>query len=296
MGTPAVGQDVVPSPTKETAAMTDSSSTTPGSEELPELNTGVPHSARVWNYWLGGKDNFPADRAVGDQFREAFPGVVDVARASREFLVRAVTYLAAEAGIRQFLDIGTGIPSANNTHEVAQRVAPTCRVVYVDNDPIVLAHARALLTSTSEGATAYLDADLRDPDKILAAAAQSLDLTQPVALMLLGIVGHIGDYDEARSIVKRLLDPLPSGSYLALDDGTDIIDKAAVEAAQGAYNQSGAIPYHPRSPEQIAGFFDGLELVEPGVVSCPRWRPDPADLSGGLPAELDAFGGVGRKP
>jgi hypothetical protein len=275
--------------------VTDSSPTR-SPKEAPDLNTGVPHSARVWNYWLGGKDNFPADRAAGDQFREAFPGVVDVARSSRAFLVRAVRYLAGEAGIRQFLDIGTGIPTANNTHEVAQAVAPESRVVYVDNDPIVLAHARALLTSTPEGKTAYLDADLREPDKILEAAAQTLDFTQPVALMLLGIVGHIDDYDEARSIVKRLLDGLPSGSYLALDDGTDVVDKAAVEEAQGAYNQSGAIPYHPRSPEQIAGFFGGLELVEPGVVSCPRWRPDPADVAGGPPAEVDAFGGVGRKP
>jgi O-methyltransferase involved in polyketide biosynthesis len=274
--------------------MTDNSPTR--SPEASELNTGVPHSARVWNYWLGGKDNFPADRAVGDQFREAFPGVVDVARASREFLARAVRYLAGEAGIRQFLDIGTGLPTANNTHEVAQRVAPESRVVYVDNDPIVLAHARALLTSTPEGRTAYVDADLYEPDKILEAAAATLDFDRPVALMLLGIMGHIGDYDEARSIVRRLLDALPSGSYLALDDGTDVIDKSAVEEAQGAYNQSGAVPYHPRSPEEIAGFFDGLELVEPGVVSCPRWRPDPADVSGGLPAELDAFGGVGRKP
>jgi len=221
---------------------------------------------------------------------------VDVARASRGFLVRAVRYLAGEAGVRQFLDIGTGLPSADNTHEVAQRVAPESRIVYVDNDPLVLTHARAMLTSTPEGVTDYVDADLRDPGKILEAAAQTLDFTQPVALMLMGILGHVGDYDEARSIVKRLMNALPSGSYLALDDGTDVVDKAAVEEAQGAYNESGAIPYHPRSPEQIAGFFEGLELVEPGVVSVPRWRPDPATSRGGLPAELDAFGGVGRKP
>jgi hypothetical protein len=149
--------------------MTDSSSIR-SPEELPELNTGLPHSARVWNYWLGGKDNFPADREAGDQFREAFPGVVDVARASRAFLTRAVRYLAGEAGIRQFLDVGTGIPTADNTHEVAQRVAPESRIVYVDNDPIVLAHARALLTGTPEGRTAYVDADLYEPGKILEAA------------------------------------------------------------------------------------------------------------------------------
>jgi O-methyltransferase involved in polyketide biosynthesis len=266
------------------------------SSSPPEIDTTVPHSARVWNYWLGGKDNYPVDRAAGDQFREAFPGVVDVARASRGFLTRAVRYLAGEAGIRQFLDVGAGLPTADNTHEVAQRVAPEATVVYVDNDPLVLAHARALLTSTPQGVTDLVDADLRDPGTILEATARTLDFSRPIALMLMGILGHVGDYDEARSIVRRLLDALPSGSYLALDDGTDVIDKVAVEQAQGAYNESGAIPYHPRSPGQIAGFFEGLELVEPGVVSCPRWRPDPADVDDGLRAEVDAFGGVGRKP
>jgi hypothetical protein len=262
----------------------------------PEIDTTVPHSARVWNYWLDGTDNYPVDRAAGDQFREAFPGIVEVARASRGFHTRAVRYLAGEAGVRQFLDVGAGLPTADNTHEVAQRVAPDSRIVYVDNDPLVLTHARSLLTSTPEGATDYVDADLYDPDTILRDAARTLDFTRPVAVMLMGILGHVGDYDQARSIVQRLLDAAPSGSYLALNDGTDVIDKPAVEAAQGAYNQSGAIPYHPRSPEQIAGFFEGLELVEPGVVSCPRWRPDPAEAGNGLPAEVDAFGGVGRKP
>ncbi|HVD15258.1 MAG TPA: SAM-dependent methyltransferase, partial [Actinomycetota bacterium] len=181
-----------------------------------------------------------------------------------------------------------------NTHEVAQRVAPESRIVYVDNDPIVLAHARALLTSTPQGATAYIDADLRDPDRILREAGQTLDFSQPTALMLLGILGHVGDLEEARSIVKRLLDALPSGSYLVLNDGTAVVNKARVEEAQELYNQSGAVPYHPRTPEQIAGFFEGSELLEPGVVSCSRWRPD-AD-GGDLPAEVDMFGGVGRKP
>jgi O-methyltransferase involved in polyketide biosynthesis len=261
----------------------------------PEIDTSVPHSARIWNYWLGGKDNYPVDRAAGDQYREVFPEIVDVARASRQFLTRAVRYLAGEAQIRQFLDIGTGLPTADNTHEVAQRVAPDVRVVYVDNDPLVLTHARALLTSTPQGVTAYIDADLRDPDKILKAAAQTLDLTQPTALMLMGILGHVGDHDEARSIVKRLLDALPSGSYLALNDGTNVISKAFAQA-QERYNESGALPYQLRSPEQIAGFFDGLELVEPGLVSVPRWRPDPTDAGGDPPTEVDAFGGVGRKP
>ena len=261
----------------------------------PPINTSVPHSARIWNYWLGGKDNYGVDRDAGDQYRGVFPGIIDIARASRGFLTRAVRYLAGEAGIRQFLDIGTGLPTADNTHEVAQRVAPESRIVYVDNDPLVLTHARALLTSTPQGVTRYIDADLHEPDKILEAAAQTLDFDQPIALMLMGILGHVGDYDEARSIVKRLLDALPSGSYLALNDGTNVISKAFEEAQHG-YNQSGAVPYHLRSLEQLAGFFDGLELVEPGVVSCPRWRPDPADTGGGLPAEVDQFGGVGRKP
>jgi len=266
------------------------------SSSPPEIDTTVPHSARVWNYWLGGKDNYPVDRAAGDQFREAFPEIIDAARGARGFLTRAVRYLAGEAGVRQFLDVGTGLPTADNTHEVAQWVAPDARIVYVDNDPLVLTHARALLTSSPQGVTNYIDADLREPDKILGAAARTLDFAQPVALMLLGIVGHIGDYDEARSIVQRLLDALPSGSYLALNDGTAVVNKAAVEEAQRLYNQSGAIPYHLRSSEQIVGFFDGLELLEPGVVSCPRWRPDPAEAAGGLPAEVDMFGGVGRKP
>jgi len=252
----------------------------------------MPQTARIWNYWLGGKDNFPVDRAVGDQVLEAFPAIVENARASRAFLARAVRYLAGEAGIRQFLDIGTGLPTANNTHQVAQAVAPECRIVYVDNDPIVLTHARALLTSTPEGATAYIDADLRDPDKILQEAARTLDFTQPIAIMLMGILGHIEDDDQARSIVNHLVGAVPSGSYLTMNDGTDASEEV-VEAAR-IWNQSANPTYHPRSPGRITRFFDGLELVEPGVVSPPRWRPEPSPS--GLPAEIDSFCGVGRKP
>jgi O-methyltransferase involved in polyketide biosynthesis len=174
-----------------------------------------------------------------------------------------VRFLAGEAGIRQFLDVGTGLPTVDNTHEVAQRVAPDSRIVYVDNDPLVLTHARALLTSTPQGATDYVDADLREPDQILAAAARTLDFDQPVALMLLGIVGHMGDYDQARSIVKRLLDAVPSGSYLALDDGTNVVNRAVVEQAQELYNQSGAIPYHPRSPSRSLGSSRGWSCSSP---------------------------------
>jgi O-methyltransferase involved in polyketide biosynthesis len=256
----------------------------------PEIDASVPNSARIWNYWLGGKDNYPVDREAGERFQAVFPEIVEVARSSRRFLTRAVAYLAGEAGVRQFLDIGTGLPTADNTHEVAQRVAPDSRIVYVDNDPVVLAHARALLTSSPEGATGYVDADLRDPGRILDLSARTLDLDRPVALMLLGVLGHIGDDHEAWSIVQRLLDGLAPGSYLVLCDGTNT-SQAGVRAQQD-YDQSGAIPYRLRSPDQIAGFFKGLELVDPGVVSCARWRP----AGDAPPVETDAYGGVGRKP
>jgi hypothetical protein len=254
-------------------------------QQQPEINTAVPQTARIWNYWLGGKDNYPVDRAVGDQILEAFPAIVENARASRAFLVRAVRYLAGEAGIRQFLDIGTGLPTANNTHEVAQQVAPESRIVYVDSDPVVL-------TSTPEGATAYIDADLRDPDTILREAAGTLDFTRPIAIMLMGILGHIPDDDQARSIVRRLMDAVPSGSFLTMNDGTDTSEEV-VEAAR-IWNQSANPTYHLRSPERIARFFDGLELVEPGVVSPPRWHPEPG--TSGLPPEIDSSCGMGRKP
>jgi hypothetical protein len=276
--------------------VTDSSPSPGQATEPPEIDTEVPNSARIWNYWLGGKDNFPVDREAGDDYRAIYPEIVDVARASRRFLTRAVRYLAGQAQVRQFLDIGTGLPTADNTHEVAQRVAPDAKVVYVDNDPVVLAHARALLTTTTrQGDTAYVDADLHDPDTILGAAARTLDFTQPIALMLLGILGHIEDDEEARAIVKRLMDALPPGSYLTICEGTNDISEAGVEA-QRRYNESGAVPYRLRSATQVTAFFEGLEVVEPGVVSCPRWRPDPDDRSRGLPAEMDQFAGVGRKP
>jgi hypothetical protein len=255
----------------------------------PKLDTTRPSSARVWNYLLGGKDNFEIDRMVGDQIRESFPAIVVVAQEQRRFLVRAVTYLAAEAGIRQFLDIGTGLPSANNTHEVAQRVVPESRVVYVDNDPLVLVHARALLASSPEGATDYVDSDVEDPDKILREAARTLDFSEPIAVTMLGILGNVADYAEARSIVKRLVDAVPSGSYLVVSDGTNT-SKEIVDGQRIA-NQSGH-PYNLRSPEEITRYFDRLELVEPGVVSIPHWRPEP----GPLPLAMDGYCGVARKP
>ena len=194
--------------------MTDSSAGVGGQRFVPRFNTDVPHSARVWNYWLGGRDNFAADRAMGEQILKMCTGIAEVACASRAFLARAVRFLAGEAGIRQFLDVGTGLPTVNNTHDVAQRVAPDCRIVYVDNDPLVLVHSRALLTSRPEGATEYIDVDARDPEKVLNGAAWTLDFGRPVALMMLGILGHVTDYDEARSIVARLVEAVPSGSYL----------------------------------------------------------------------------------
>ncbi|WP_046468788.1 SAM-dependent methyltransferase [Allosalinactinospora lopnorensis] len=259
----------------------------------PRIDTTVPHSARIWNYWLGGKDNYPVDQAAGDEFSAIFPGVFNHARTGRYYLVRVVRYLASEAGIRQFLDIGTGLPTVDNTHEVAQRIAPESRIVYVDNDPLVLSHARALLISAPEGMTNYITADLHDPERILAEAAKTLDFTRPVALMLMGILGHVADHDEARSIVRRLLDALPSGSYLAHYDSTNTNE--TMNEANRRYNEeSGAVPYILRSPDQVARYLDGLELVEPGVVSCPLWRPDFAPLD--EPGTRDLYGGVGRKP
>jgi hypothetical protein len=263
-------------------------SETTGPYTPPTLDVTTPHSARVWNYWLGGKDYFEADREFGDRTIEVYPEIVDIARAVRAFLGRAVRYLIVEAGIRQFLDLGTGLPTADNTHEVAQRLAPESRIAYVDNDPLVLAHARALLVGTSEGATAYIDADVREPQKILAAAKGILDFSRPVALMLLGIMGNVADTDEAYTIVRRLMDALPSGSYLILTDGT-IADEdvRAINEGPGGYG------YRNRTPEEIARFFDGLELLDPGVVSTPLWRPDPD--SAGPPAEMEEFCGVARK-
>jgi hypothetical protein len=265
-----------------------------GQEPSPGVDDSVPQSARIWNYWLGGKDNYPIDRQVADQFSEIYPPIIDIARAQRYFLARAVRYLAGEAGVRQFLDIGTGLPTVDNTHEIAQRVAPSARVVYVDNDPLVLMHARALLTSHPDGVTDYVDADLRDPGGVLAGAARTLDFSRPIAITMMGILGHIAKYDEARSIVRLLLDALPAGSHLVIADGTNLFGGEAYEEAMRIWNASAEPGYLLRTPEQIAGFFDGLELVEPGVVSVPLWRPDPSPFE--PDDRVDNFGGVGKKP
>ncbi len=260
---------------------------------FPKIDTTVPHSARIYDYWLGGKDNYPADREMGEQIRAVLPSIVEMARDQRAFLARVVRYLAGEAGIRQFLDIGTGLPTADNTHQVAQQVAPESRIVYVDNDPLVLAHARALLTSSPEGATNYIDADLRESDKILRGAAKTLDFGQPIAIMLLGIVHHITDTDEAHAIVNRLLDAVPSGSYLVITHTTSTVTGAAMEEAVRQWNEAGSVPIVIRTPQELAGFFDRLELLEPGVVQTTQWRPDPTDHS---VREVDEYCAAGRKP
>jgi hypothetical protein len=274
--------------------VTDSGSA-PGQPPV-EIDTSVAHSARIWNYWLGGKDYFPVDRRVGDRIAEMFPDIVRLARADRAFLGRAVRYLAGDVGVRQFLDIGTGLPTASNTHQVAQAVAPEARIVYVDNDPLVLVHARALLTGTREGAIDYLDADLREPNKIVEEAAQTLDFSQPVAVMLLGILHHIDDDGQAKAIVDRLVDAVPSGSFLTIAHSTNQVTGAAMDEAVRHWNQFGKPSMTLRTPEVIARFFDGLELLEPGVVSTTRWRPDPAETASGPIRETDEFCAVGRKP
>jgi hypothetical protein len=256
----------------------------------PKIDTSVPHSARIWNYWLGGKDNYPVDREAGDKYRETYPQIVDVARAGRYFLARSVRFMAGEAGVRQFIDVGTGLPAADNTHEVAQRVAPQCRVVYVDNDPLVLAHARALLTSAPQGSCDYVDADMRDPAAILAAAARTLDLTRPVAVLFMGVLGHIADYDESRAIAGAMLGGVPTGSYLALKESVGV--RARVKANE-QYEQTGAVPYMSRTAAQVEGYFAGLDLVPPGVVPVADWRPDPSPFPS---PQVDSLAGVGRKP
>ncbi len=260
-------------------------------EAATGIDRTIPHSARMWNYWLGGKDHYQVDRDAAEAMLALYPAYGIKARTCRYFLFRAVRFLTVEAGVRQFLDIGTGLPTAENTHEVAQRFAPESRIVYVDNDPLVLAHARSLLTSSREGVTRYVDADLRDPDRILAEARRTLDFQAPIALLLLGVLGHVADYDQALAIVATLLDALPSGSYLVHCDGTATND-AYVKALED-YKDTGGVPYIPRRHEQVVGYFAGLDMIEPGVVAIHQWRPESGLV--GMPAAVDESGGIGRK-
>ncbi|MFI6811119.1 SAM-dependent methyltransferase [Nonomuraea sp. NPDC050328] len=256
------------------------------------IHPEIPHAARIWNYWMGGKDNFEADRAAGDAVAAVYPDIVRMAQQSRKFLTRAVSYLAGEAGIRQFLDIGTGLPTMQNTHEIAQRLAPDSRIVYVDNDPLVLVHARALLKNTTpEGVTAYLDGDYNEPELIVEDAHNVLDFTKPIAVMFMGVLGYVEDHQAARSIVDRVVGALPSGSHLVLWDGTATGDAVAEGSEKLA--ESGAVPYHLRSLAEMGEFFAGLELVEPGLAPISHWR-----LEEGAEevTPIDAHGAIGRKP
>jgi S-adenosyl methyltransferase len=260
----------------------------------PAFDTEVAHIARVQDYWLGGKDHFRADREAGDEAVKAFPGLVASVRNTRAFLARAVSHLAGEAGIRQFLDIGTGIPAADNTHEVAQSIAPESRIVYTDHDPAVLAHARALLTSRPEGATAYLDADLRDPEKILAEAAETLDFSRPVALMLVAVLHCVPDQDDPYGIVARLLEDMPPGSHLVVSHPASDLRADQMGAMAKSLNRVMAQKVTPRSFEDVSRFFAGLELIEPGIVRASEWRPDPRFDVGTMTSTM--WSGIARVP
>ena len=265
----------------------------PESRDGPVMfDTSVAHVARVYDYWLGGKDNFAADRAAGDQAIEAFPNIPMSARANRAYQARVVRFLAGEVGIRQFLDIGTGIPTANHTHQVAQAVAPESRVVYVDNDPIVLSHARALLASHPAGATDYVDSDLRDPQKILDGAERLLDFSRPITVMLMAILQHIDDENDPYAIVATLMDALPPGSYLALSHPASDIDAEAMAKMAIVLNQMIAEKVTFRDRAAVSGFFAGLELAEPGLVQASKWRPA-SEMEAASPAAL--WAGVARK-
>ena len=273
--------------------MADERSPDPHATLTAKINFDLPHTARAWNYWMGGKDNYEVDRTVGDAVAKVYPDIVTMAKQSRQFLIRAVRFLAGEAGMNQFLDIGTGLPTMQNTHEVAQQIAPESRIVYVDNDPLVLLHARALLGNTTpEGVTTYVDADFHNPELIISDARNVLNFNQPVAVMFMGVLGHVASFDEMRSIVARVLAAVPSGSYLTLWDGTDD-DEAYVEAC-AQWAETGAVPYNVRSAKQIGQCFEGLELVDPGLVQITQWRSDTPEVGKAQP--ISAYGAVARKP
>ncbi|MEV4628478.1 SAM-dependent methyltransferase [Micromonospora sp. NPDC049523] len=260
----------------------------------PGIDTSLPHSARMYDYWIGGKDNFAADRAMGDAFAAAIPSIRTMAQENRAFMHRVVRYLTGEAGIRQFLDIGTGIPTRPNVHEIAQAIAPQTRVAYVDHDPIVLVHARALMVSGTEGETVYLDADLREPGKILADPdlTATLDLERPVGLLLIAILMLMADEDDPWEKVATLLDALPSGSYVAITHPGLDFDPEAMGGIATAANQGG-MTLVPRVRDDVARFFADWELVEPGVVPVMAWHPEgtpPADPNGAY-----YWSGVARK-
>ena len=260
---------------------------------LPDEYFRVPASPRIWNYWMGGKDNYEVDRDAGDAWARLYPPIFYLAQQSLQFLIRAVRYLVSDAGLRQLLDIGTGLPTVQNTHEVAESIRPDTRTVYVDNDPVVLAHARALLVSQSRRPTVdYIDRDVHEPEAIIEQARTLLNFDEPVGVMFLGMLGHVQDFNEVRVIVRSVMDATSPGSYLALWDSTDTSEGYVNAAAK--YEETGAVPYKLRSPEQIGQCFDGLEMVEPGLVPITLWRPDTPEL--GRPQPIDGYGAVARKP
>ena len=257
------------------------------------IDPSVAHIARIQDYWLGGKDHFEADRLAGDEAIAQLPDIVASVRNTRAFLGRTVRFLTQEQGIGQFLDVGTGIPTAANTHEVAQRVAPASRIVYVDNDPMVLAHARALLTSSAEGRCAYIDADIRDPEHIFDTAAEVIDFSEPVAVVLMAVLQFVPDDDNPYELVRRLMAAVPAGSYLVISHPAADLQAAAMAGMATKLNQLMAQRVKPRTKAEVTAFFDGLDLVEPGVIRCPEWRPDhPEDAAG----KSTMWGGVARKP
>ena len=263
-------------------------------ESTSAFDSSVAHPARVYDYWLGGKDNFAADREAAERVIAARPTIRRDIRANRAFLQRAVAYLAAEAAIRQFLDVGTGIPTSPNVHEIVQGIAPDARVVYVDNDPIVLAHARALLASTAEGATAYIDADLRDPARILREAAKTLDFSKPVAVVLVGVLHLISNKEDPHGIAAELMAATVPGSYLVVSHPASDVNSEVVAEGARRYNESVVTPQTRRSLAEVSGFFDGMEPVERGVVQCHRWHPEPAVTVDDY--EVSCWAGIGRKP
>jgi S-adenosyl methyltransferase len=285
---PTDGEDI------DVPATPGEASSAPAPDSGPDtFDTSVAHIARVYNFWLGGRDNYAADRDAAEQVIAAYPTIRSSVRAQRAFLGRAVQYLVTEAGIRQFLDIGTGLPSADNTHEVAQRAAPESRVVYADNDPIVLAHARALLTSSPEGATHYVDADLRDTAKICEQAAEILDFGQPLAILLIGVLHCIPDHDDPAGIVSSLVSVMPPGSYLVIAHPASDIHQSQVSTAANRINPLMAEPVTLRTHDQVSRFLDGLDLVEPDLVQLHRWRPGP---DGPVPDhDIANYGAIGRK-
>jgi SAM-dependent methyltransferase len=258
---------------------------------LPAFDATVASPARIWNFWLGGKDHYAADRAASEVVLSAMPSLLQIAQATRRFLVDAVTLLARDYGVRQFLDIGTGLPTADNTHEVAQRVAPESRIVYVDYDPVVLAHARALLVGNDAGATTYVDADLRDTEKILAEAAHTLDFSEPVAILLITVLHFIPDPDGPHEIVKRLLDAVPPGSFLVILHAPSDVRADEVAEMARRYNANASAPINPRPHGAVAHFFDGLEMIGPGLVNFTDWWSEAAPDAG-----LAGYVGIARKP